>query len=409
MPKRKAAEKPTSRKSSRTRQPPFRMREESTPPTTDPQQPDARTTPQQPANDTSPALLDMIQGLITQALEARASTSGEQASSSTPAVQPPLQTPQAMPLLHHTDLPIEDSSLRSNAISMETMGRLMAEGESQVAPHKQPPPILNLSNAKTFDHIFSSLTTDMTSKILKRDLFDLSQLVPKDRKARGGSKIFDVTCDANTNSMSFSTKQMSNDITSFEKWIMAYSKYAAVRSHVFNDEGEGLLRHQYQVTHLYQSYPGSDCWADYDITYRQHLATHPTFQWGDPLHDLVLFSQNRGMMDRQNNFRAFQPINQFQRRNKQASSTNSVPSGFCFQFHKNGSCQNQGCQYSHKCPICFNKRGVSHVHSAAKCNARRSSTQTRPVQSNPPPNPAPAPTQQATPKRTSATNASQQR
>ena len=135
MPKRKAAEKPTSRKSSHTRQQPLRMREESTPPTTDPQQPDARTTPQQPANDTSPALLDMIQGLITQALEARESTSGEQASSSTPAVtpavQPPLQTPQAMPLLHETDLPIEDSSLRSNAISMETMGRLMAEGESQ--------------------------------------------------------------------------------------------------------------------------------------------------------------------------------------------------------------------------------------------------------------------------------------
>ena len=94
----------------------------------------------------------------------------------------------------------------------------------------------------------------------------------------GGSTIFDITCDVNTNNMSFSTKQTTNDITSFEKWMMGYSKYAEVRSHVFNEEGEGLFRHQHQVTHLYQSYPGSDCWTDYDIAYRQHFATHPAFK-----------------------------------------------------------------------------------------------------------------------------------
>ena len=176
-----------------------------------------------------------------------------------------------------------------------------------------------------------------------------------------------------------------------------------VRSHVFNDEGEGLFRHQYQVTHLYQSYPGSDCWADYDITYRQHLAIHPTFQWGAPLHDLVLFSQNRGMMDRTISVPFKQSINSNAETNRLTPRTQSLQ----------GSASNSTKTVHVKTSIHTSALSVSIKEGSLMYTLPQNATLDvaahKPDRPNQPHIRTMPPPPQATPKRTSATNASQLR
>ena len=164
-------------------------------------------------------------------------------------------------------------------VAADTLQNLLIQGESREANSSQIPSFssLSFSNA-SFDQI-SSLMTDATrAKIIRREFFDLGQLVPKDKKAKS-SQILDITCDA-SNGMRFTTHQKTTEITSLEMWVMAFAKYASVRVLYYSEEGMGLFRHLFLVTQLFQTYPGSKAYLEYDSAYRHHLANVPSFKWG---------------------------------------------------------------------------------------------------------------------------------
>ena len=102
--------------------------------------------------------------------------------------------------------------------------------------------------------------------------------------------------------MRFTTQQKTTEITSLEMWVMAFSKYASVRVLYYSEEGMGLFRHLFLVTQLFQTYPGSKAYLEYDSAYRHHLANVPSFKWGDPLNDCYLLAQHMGLRDGQRIF-----------------------------------------------------------------------------------------------------------
>ena len=367
MPKRKSTTNVSPRKTSRQSVPTKKAASAS------------QSQPVESLENPSPALVNLIADMIGKAMDARESRLASQTATSVP-IEVPVQDEAAV------DQP-QDYFSTDHAVADETMQRLLT-GESQRVPQQfiNPSPF---GSASTFDHIYSVITNDLKAKMLKRDFFDLTQLVPKDKKNKSSAKILDVTCHGEANTMTFTTKEKAPEITSFEMWVMAFTKYASLRTSHFKEEGEGLFRHTHQVTKLYQAYPGSDAWLEYDLAYRQHLAAHAEFRWGDQLHDLVLYMQNKGMTDVQNTFRPQQNVNR--PRFPSTSQFAAVPQGYCYQFHRHGVCQQHNCQYTHKCPFCFKNRGISHTHPMQRCSYKRSNLPPNKPRTTNAPSPKPGP------------------
>ena len=235
MPKRKSNEgTPPQRKSGCTRTPSKRRAETDT------------------ASTPSSDLVRMITEIVGQALDRR-----EAASEACAIVTPePAET-----LTQDVDVNMPGNANFHGDVAADTLQNLLMQGESREANSSQIPSFSTLSFSNTSLDQISSLMTDATrAKIIRREFFDLGQLVPKDKKAKS-SQILDITCDA-TNGMRFTTHQKTTEITSLEMWVMAFSKYASVRVLYYSEEGMGLFRHLFLVTWLFQTNPGSKAYLE---------------------------------------------------------------------------------------------------------------------------------------------------
>ena len=234
MPKRKSTTNVSPRKSSRQSVPTEKATSAS------------QSQPMESLDNPSPALVNLMADVIGQAMDARESRLASQTASSVPP-EVPVQDEAAV-------YQRQDFLSSEQSVADETMQRLLT-GESQRVPQQfiNPSPF---GSASTFDHIYSFITNDLKAKMLKRDFFDLTQLVPKDKKNKSSAKIIDFTCHGEANTMTFTTEKKAPEITSFEMWVMAFTKYASLRTSRFKEEGEGLFKHIQQVTKLYQAYHG---------------------------------------------------------------------------------------------------------------------------------------------------------
>ena len=247
MPKRKSNEDtPPQRKSGRTRTPSKRRAETDT------------------ASTPSTDLVWMITEIVGQALDRREAASEARALDRREAASEAcaIVTPEpAESLTQYVDVNMPGNANFHGDVAADTLQNLLMQGESREANSSQIPSFSSLSFSNTsFDQI-SSLMTDATrAKIIRREFFDLRQLVPQDEKAKS-SQILDITCDA-TNGMRFTTHQKTTEITSLEMWVMAFSKYASVRVLYYSEEGMGLFRHLFLVTQLFQTSPGSKAYLE---------------------------------------------------------------------------------------------------------------------------------------------------
>ena len=392
MPKRKSNEgTPPQRKSGRTRTLSKRRAETDT------------------ASTPSPDLVRMITEIVGHALDRREAASEahvldrrEAASEACAIVTPE----PAEPLTQDVDVNMPGNANFHGDIAADTLQNLLMQGESREANSSQIPSFSSLSFSNTsFDQI-SSLMTDATrAKIIRREFFDLGQLVPKDKKAKS-SQILDITCDA-TNGMRFTTQQKTTEITSLEMWVMAFSKYASVRVLYYSEEGMGLFRHLFLVTQLFQTYPGSKAYLEYDSAYRHHLANVPSFKWGDPLNDCYLLAQHMGLRDGQRIFResSSHASKKYTGRHSQSSTSPAIPQGYCYQYHKRAHCYHENCQFSHTCPSCFMHRSITSTHSLSMCNGGRRTAPSQPRSSQA----QPQQTRQAPPKSAPSTNTNSQK
>ena len=360
MPPKRAAAKngPAARSSGRKRRKPMRIDGD------EPSEP--QPTSNAPATDTSqeaaalsPAVLTALTEIVNNAIDRRLApstsaqtrpTTSAEVMSTQPAAPPTPTRPQAAtPILQPNQS--DGDAFASPTAAAVLAGLIDDDGESQGAPD-------NTQTQHSFDSI-TFVSSEVRAKIVKHEFFDLAQLLPKSiRYTHSESQILDISRGPNS-SLTLTTKSRPQHINSLEQWMRCFGKYAFWRSQVYPEEAPGLFRHQLQVADLHTKYTGSKVWIEFDLAYRHHLANSDNFVWGDVLPGLLAEMRDQGIHDAA---RFFRPPQQRQ----QTARPPAIPKGYCFAFHRHNKCNDNPCQFSHKCPTCAQK-GIAKMHSKAVC------------------------------------------
>ncbi|XP_046583220.1 uncharacterized protein LOC124290519 [Haliotis rubra] len=205
------------------------------------------------------------------------------------------------------------------------------------------------------EHLGSHVRASIRDKIYKGEFVDLRQLLPPQKDASQEAVNFSMELDS-SGQVVFRPKQQPSRPLTIGQWTSAFNTFISiyVEKHQDTNTVQHLLAYMETVRGAAARF-GGDCWAQYDIQFRQRMERNPTRPWGtiDGQLWLELMLPNQ----RQPPQSANRPPSNNQNHNHRAYTAAPV----CWDFNKQG-CRRQNCNYVHKCQSC-DSRG----HGASSC------------------------------------------
>ena len=134
-------------------------------------------------------------------------------------------------------------------------------------------------------------------------------------------------------------------VLTLEQFTMAFTRFSSLLVSRYCHLAPGLLTHLHQVHQVARD--GGD-WASFDMQVRKHIQ-YGFRKWGDKCSEFAVQAVQTGIRD----LIQGQPISDSK---SSENADEKVPRGYCFSFHKNGSCdkRKQKCKgnFKHLCYHC---------------------------------------------------------
>ena len=190
----------------------------------------------------------------------------------------------------------------------------------------------------------ASVPEAIKAKIWANQYFPIRQILTTESKP--GLKVV-------PNGDSFSIQPLAGlsdqEIESLDKWLSAFARYSCVYLMLKPGEAAGLLHYQETVRDLARE--GGD-WRYYDENFRKYRQggqvpwdTHCAELWNKAMSR----ARNTGRKNDGGHGGSF-----FSKKNE--AGNNSFPRGFCWLYHRTGSCKATSCPFQHNCFKC----GATH-------------------------------------------------
>ena len=266
-----------------------------------------------------------------------------------------INTANAMVPPKNIPAPAEDpSDTFSTADVVSKALQNLISGESGELADESPMPCTSISYP-----LGATLSATIRSKIWSSEYINLASLLDINHdedisvtlKKSGGKP---------TISLSNSSRR---EINSIEQWTKAFLVYAAVYSEKHGQEAPGLFKYISVIREMARQ---KKQWVFYDKQFRRLRANTPTMAWSEvnwEMYFTSITSDVSGNVSPSQQVNKPFPAPRQGSHQRQSGNHPFVPMGYCYEYHFDGVCDKQPCQYKHWCPTCH--RGT---HSAIRCN-----------------------------------------
>ena len=237
------------------------------------------------------------------------------------------------------DIPDEESN---TALTITGAINSILDGESEKATSLGSGPTFNSAS----NPLGSAVSNAIKKKIWSNEYIDVSLLI-KDESEKL-DRDFSVTIKHQNGkpSIAMSTPVPTKRSLNINEWTDAMMVYGAIYTVNKPLESPGFFKYVRTVRDLSTKCQGNR-WSYYDNQFRKLKATMG-WSWGWINWELY--------------FAVITPINNnSDQKSKMRPFRSRVPKGFCWSFHRDGSCALKNCSYSHSCYLC------KKSHSASEC------------------------------------------